>query len=121
MTKVRGGRGRRGMALIIAVTIISVTNLVVLGALTASGDDSRVGGLRTSTIRAFYASESGVRLCVRQYMLDSVNPLVGTLALPGPESVEVIDPFDASPAPAGTLIVEGSHGIARRRVQVDVE
>jgi len=113
--------GRRGVALIVAVLIISVTNLVVIGAVRASGDDARVAALRADTLRAFYASESGVRMGVREYIDDPANPLTGTVTLPGGEVVEVIDPLEASPAAPGQLVIEGSYGTARRRLQVDVQ
>jgi len=112
---------RRAMALIIAVTLLSVTNLIVTGMIAASGDDAYIGKLRLDAIRCEYAVESAITAALRQFNTDPATPLTGTLTYPGNASATIVTPFAASPAPPGTLTVSGTSGQAQRRMSVTIE
>ena len=51
---------RRAVALIIAVSLLSVTNLIVTGVIAASGDDAYIGKLRLDSIAAVQAKDDGL-------------------------------------------------------------
>lgn len=112
---------RRAVALIIAVMLLSVTNLIVTGVIAASGDDAYIGKLRLDAIRSEYAMESAIIASLKQVQTDPATPLTGTLTYPWNASATIIDPFDASPLNPGELIVEGISGQARRRMSVTIE
>lgn len=112
---------RRAVALVIALSILGVTNILIVGAITSSGDDAWIGSLRLDSLRAFYAAESGATAALRRYVVDDADPLTGTIALPGGAEAEIVDPLAAAPEPPGALIVEGRSGMAARRVSLNVQ
>ena len=112
---------RRAVALIIAVSLLSVTNLIVTGVITASGDDAFIAKLRLDSLRSEYAAESGVIAALKQFQMDPATPLTGTLDFPWGASATIIDPLDAAPADPGEVIVEGASGQAVQRMSVTLE
>jgi len=112
---------RRAIALIIAVTLLSVTNLILTGVIAASGDDAYLAKLRTDRIRSQYAAQSALHAAIRLQSDDPENPLTGTLTYPGGAEAEIVDPFDAAPDPPGELIVEGRFGQARHKIATTIE
>jgi Tfp pilus assembly protein PilX len=114
-------RQRRAVALIIAVLLLGVTNLLVTGMIAASGDDAYIGKLRLDSIRSEYAAESAIIAALKQFQTDTATPLTGTLTFPGGATATIVDPFDASPLPPGVVIVEGASGQAKRRMSVTIQ
>jgi Tfp pilus assembly protein PilX len=109
------------VALVIALSVLGVTNLLVVGAIASAGDDALIGRLRLDSIRAFYAAESGAAAALRQYVADDTAPLTGTITLPGGAEAEIVDALEAPPAEPGTLVVEGRSGLAARRLTLEVQ
>jgi len=112
---------RRAIALIIAVSLLGVTNLIVTGVIAASGDDSFIAKLRLDSIRSEYAAESAIVAALKQFQVDSSAPLTGEIAFPWGASATIIDPLDAAPAAPGEVIVEGASGQAIKRMSVTIE
>lgn len=102
------------MASLLALFLI---NLAVMNAVTGAGDDARIGALRLSTVRAFYAAESGVTASIRQMQVDPESPLSGEYTLPNGEQVEIVTPFETGAG--GDLVVEGRFGPALRRLEAE--
>lgn len=112
---------RRAVALIIAVSLLAVTNLIVTGVIASSGDDSYIAKLRLDEIRSEYAAESIILAALKRYLDDASDPLTGTVNYTWGASGTVIDPFDAAPADPGDVIVEGVSGQAKQRLSVEIE
>jgi len=112
---------RRAVAMIIAVALLGVTNLIVTGVIAASGDDAYIGKLRVDSIRAGYAAESTIIAVLKQYQSDASTPLTGTISFPSGASATILDPLDAAPAEPGTVTVEGAAGQSRHRLSVTLE
>lgn len=123
-TTTRPGRvpeSRRAVALIIAVSLLGVTNLIVTGVIASSGDDAYIAKLRLDEIRSEYAAESAIIASIKRFQVDASDPLTGVISYPWGASATVIDPFDASPADPGEVIVEGVSGQAKQRLSVTIE
>lgn len=112
---------RRAIALIIAVSLLSVTNLIVTGVIAASGDDSYIAKLRLDSIRSEYAAESAIIAALKQFQVDSSAPLTGEIEFPWGASATIINPLGAAPAEPGEVIVEGASGQAVKRMSVTIE
>ncbi len=112
---------RRGVALVVAVIMLSVVALVTLGAVASAADDARVASLRIESIRAFYAAETGAMLSRRQQREDASAPLTGTFSLPEGQRFMVIAPFKAAPLDAGVSTIDGLCGRAATRAEVEAE
>lgn len=112
---------RRAVALIIAVSLLGVTNLIITGVIASSGDDAYIGKLRLDAIRSEYAAESAVIAAIKNAQTNPETPLTGTLTYPWNASATIVDPFEASPAAPGELIVQGASGQALRRISVTIE
>jgi Tfp pilus assembly protein PilX len=109
---------RRATILVAATIILAVLSLSIAVTVTATGDDARTSMLRYESLRAFYAAESGVQAALRTQKDDASNPLNTTTTLPNGAIFEITDPFSASPASPGTLVVEGRTSIARRTISI---
>ncbi len=111
-------RSRKGMAVVGIVIMLGIIHLVIIGSVTSGARRSNVQTLRLETLRAFLAADSGVIQWIR---LDAagLTPESGTLVDIGTQRIV----FVSSPGTgeAGTVVVEGQSGRARRRVAVDVE
>lgn len=114
MMGARSDMSDRGSVLLMAVIVLTLLNLVVVSVLAGSGDDAQIGVVRMDSAKALYASASGEVIAVKQQVLAPANPVTGTVTLPGNDVAQILDPFAASPAPAGVLIVEGRVGQTRR-------
>lgn len=112
---------RRATALIIAVSLLSVTNLIITGMLSASADDAYIGKLRLDAIRSEYAAESAIIATLKQFQTDSTTPLTGTIDFPWGASATILDPLDAAPADPGEVVVQGESGQAKQRLSVTIE
>jgi len=121
MTRARPRPGRRALALVVALSVLSVTNLLIIGAITSSADDAWIGRLRLDSLRAFYAAESGAAAALRRYIADDTDPLTGVLTFAGGAEAEITDPIGDAPDPPGLLGVEGRSGLATRRIAIDVQ
>lgn len=114
-------RQRRAVALIIAVTLLSVTNIIISGVIATSGDDSYIAKLRLDELRCEFAAESAIIASLKRFQTDASDPLTGEIAFPWGATATVIDPFDAAPADPGEVIVEGASGQAKQRMSVTIE
>lgn len=112
---------RRGIALVVAVIMLSVVALVTLGAVASAADDARVGSLRIESLRAFYAAESGAMLSRRQQRENASAPLTGTFSLREGQRFTVIAPFKGAPLEAGVSTIDGLCGRAATRAEVESE
>lgn len=121
--KTRWPAGSRGTTIALAVVILAMIQLLVIGVLVASGDESEVRGLRVQTARAFYAAESGVVIAARAMTDNAGIPAEGShISLPDAQVEFVTIP--ASVGGSGVdeeLIVQGLSGAAVRRLRVDFE
>lgn len=109
---------RRGAGIAAVVLMLVVMNLAILGVMSGSGDDLSLAALRLESCRAFYAAESGGVIVTRLVMDSRAAPVGTTLAIPH-ANVEFISAPLASEA--GTVVVEGTSGDARRKVEIDLE
>ena len=112
---------RRATVLVAATIILAILTLSIAVSVTATGDDARTSLLRYESLRAFYAAESGVQAALRTQTDDGANPLNTTVTLPDGSVCQVTDPFGASPATPGLLVVEGRTTLARRTISVTAQ
>lgn len=109
---------RRGAGIAAVVLMMVVLNLAILGVVSSSGDDLSLAALRLESCRAFYAAESGGVIVTRLVMDSRAAPVGTTLDLPH-AAVQFISAPLASEA--GTVVVEGASGDARRRIEIELE
>lgn len=114
-------RQRRAVALIIAVTLLSVTNIIISGVIATSGDDSYIAKLRLDELRCEFAAESAIIAALKRFQTDASDPLTGAITYPWGATATVLDPFEAAPADPGDVIVEGVSGQARQQMAVTIE
>ena len=108
---------RRGMAVAASVIVIAIVNVAIIGSVVGGGDDSRIAAMRTDTIRAFLAAESGVQIVVRELVAGRTPP-EGELTLPGGERVDIQISGETPPI---DVEVHGRYGHAVRRLEVRIE
>ncbi len=114
-TKLR--TNRRGTALVVIVVVMAILSLVVAGAVRPVRDESDLASLRVETTRAFYASESGAIIIINAVHGNATMPNSGdSITLNGQAVL-----FLQIPDNQGVVIVEGSSGDARRRVEFTTE
>lgn len=109
---------RRGMAVLGIVVMLAIIHLVVIGSVISGARESDVQTLRLETLRAFLAADSGIVVWIRQDAAGQ-TPDSGVKVDIGTQRLVFVSSPDAGEA--GTVIVEGQSGRARRRVAVDVE
>lgn len=109
---------RPGMAVVIAVLVLAMLNLMVALSIRPSADESLTSVQRAETVRAFYAGESGGAIVVRTLLDTGAAPGAGATRSLSGAVVEIVSVPDSGP---GTIIVEGRAGSARRRIEFDVE
>lgn len=109
---------RRGVALAVAVLLLSTASIMTVAAVTAGADDGRLAALRVESLRAFYAAESGALLARRRLADAPLEPLSTEIVLMHGQRVVVIAPFKPPPAAPGLATVEGRCGSAARRIDV---
>ena len=87
-------QSHRGAVLMAATFVLALVSLSMLTAVRASGDDAWTASLRSDSIRALYAAESGVEIAVWSLIDDPRQPYSGPTTLPSGAVVAVIDAFD---------------------------
>lgn len=108
---------RRGSALVVVVIVMAILSLVVAGAVRPVRDESDLATLRVETTRAFYASESGAIIMMNAVLGNAPMPNSGdSITLNGQAIL-----FVQIPDNQGVVIIEGSSGDARRRVEFTAE
>lgn len=109
---------RRGVAIAMVVVMLAMLHLMVIGGVSAAGDEARIGSLRVETSRAFYLAEAGSVITIKTLSDGLTPPEQGTeLALPGGEVAFVTVPE----TPTGEVVVEGRSGFGKRRVSITLE
>lgn len=112
---------RRGTIMLAAIIVLSLLTIGVATTVTASGDDARMSALRGDSARAFYAAESGVHIAMRALLDDPSDPSTGTLTLASGSVIRFVESFGAESQNPSTAVIEGSYGVAVRRIQIDVD
>lgn len=110
---------RRGVAVAALVIVLALVNVLVLASVSAGREDGEVVVWRVEGLRAFYAAESAARVALRSLQDGVPGPEVGSeLPMPSATARYLTMP-DASGA--GSIVVVGRSGEARRRIRVTVE
>ena len=113
----------RGTTIALAVVILAMLQLLIVGVLMASADESEVRGLRVQTARAFFAAESGVVIAVRAMTDNTGVPAEGSqVSLPDAQIQFITIP--AGQGGSGVdeeLVVQGVSATAVRRLRVDFQ
>ncbi|MEZ6211896.1 MAG: hypothetical protein R3B46_11700 [Phycisphaerales bacterium] len=110
-------RSRRGVAVGAAVLVLVLVNAAVIMSVAGSVDDAGLAASRASTIRAFFASESGVHLVVGELSAGRDVP-TGVLSLPGGAEVEISASDTAAPM---DVEIRGSYLDAVRVIAARIE
>lgn len=108
---------RRGMAVIVIVVILAVLSLAMVGSVRPVRQETGGALLKVQTVRALYAAESGVIVLLVGSATGLGVPDSGDSVVLGQQTVS----FETVPDGAGTAVVTGSSGGARRRVSIDFE
>ncbi len=121
---------RRGTAAVIMVVVLIVVTVAVVAMTVGGAREFDLSGRRIETIQAFYASEAGMNMAVRELYLgvdedgdnrigsisdddnDSTDPTFG--------SATVVVTFSSSGGQA-TLTSKGTSGMSSRRARLHVE
>lgn len=113
----------RGTTIALAVVILAMIQLLIIGVLMASGDESEVRGLRVQTARAFFAAESGVVIAARAMTDNTGVPAEGAqVSLPDAQIEFVTTPASTGGSGADEeLVVQGLSAAAVRRLRVDFQ
>lgn len=111
------GRVRRGVAVGGAVLVLVLVNAAVIMSVAGGVDDSVLAASRASTIRAFFASESGIHLVVGELGSGRDVP-TGELALPGGAVVEITASDTAAPM---DVEIRGRYLDAVRMIEARIE
>lgn len=116
--RARQPRSRRGIAIAVLVIIFAVISFVVIAAVGGARGDTQASALRVETVRAFYAAESGAVIVFRSVSAGDSLPASGSQIDLGDETID----FVQTPAGAtGTVIIEGRAGLARRRINLEIQ
>ena len=105
------------MAVLVLVVVVTMVNLAVIAGVSGSGDDAQVATLRVETLRAFYAAEAGATIVGKSEISRASRPSSGSTLNLGVATVA----FVSVPTGAGSAVVEGRSGFARRRIQMVTE
>jgi len=111
---------RRGAAILIAVLVLVMVNLLVVGAVASQGDDAAISARRAQGLRARYALESAACVGAKQLALGAPVP-TRTVSLPGSESYvieSVTDPGRDGPETVDLSVTGGFASVARGGVVV---
>jgi|GEM_PF-6539770 len=107
---------RRGSGVIVVVLVLAAMQLVMLGSVTSSGDESAVSSLRVDGIRAFFAGESGAIVASKTVMASLTPPAADSTLAIGSAQVKFVTVPD--PTLGGTLTLDGTSGEVTRRIRV---
>lgn len=112
-------RTRRGAAVVLAVIVLAALNLVIVGSLAASAEESRVGAFRVDSVRAFYAAESGSMIAARLLGSAIELPDLNTPVPVGPANFTLTEAPELNTA--GTVRIIGRAGDASRRIRLTID
>lgn len=115
-TKLYRGVRRRGAGVVVVILLLAAIQLVVVGSVTASGDDAVLSEVRVQGIRGFYAGEAGALIGAKSITAGLSLPTAGTSLSLGNASVKFVAVPD--PVVGGDLVLEGSSGQVTRRIRV---
>jgi Tfp pilus assembly protein PilX len=102
------------MAVLVLVVVLTLVNLAVISGVAGAGDDSQAAALRVETMRAFYAAEGAATVVSKSLISQATKPTAGSTVSVGGPTMH----FVTVPTGAGTIVVEGRAGFARRRVSL---
>lgn len=109
---------RRGGAVLAAVVLLAMINLLMVASVRPAGDESMIGESRLLSLRALHAAESGVRIVAGTLISGGEVPEVGSIVQLGGAEIEFVSvPPVGEP---GEIVVEGRAGQARRTLSVIV-
>lgn len=109
---------RRGGAVLAAVVLLAMINLLMVASVRPAGEESLIGESRLLSLRALHAAESGVRIVAGTLISGGEVPEAGAIATLGSASVEFVSvPPVGEP---GEIVVKGRAGQARRALSVIV-
>ncbi len=99
------------------VFVLALISFVVIAAVVGGQGDTQASALRVETARAFYAAESGAVIVFRSVAAGDPLPASGTEFDLGSEVIEFVQ---TPPSGAGTAVIEGRAGLARRRINLEI-
>jgi Tfp pilus assembly protein PilX len=111
-------KARRGCGIAAIVIMLAAINLAVLGSVSASADEAKIGALRAETARAFYAAESGARVVLKCSNQGLTPPAASSTLVLGPATITYIS-LPAAGA-AGDAMIKADDGTTTRRLKVTV-
>ena len=123
-------RARRGNALVAALLLMAILNLIVLGLVVGGTRDQDLSARSVETIRAFYAAEAGANMAIRELMVDADEDGDGTIGSISDDGNNANDPqlgpaqFRAEATVVGSDVsidVEGRDGAAIRSIDLQYE
>lgn len=100
-----------------AVLVLVLVNAAVIMSAAGSVDDSGLAVSRASTVRAFFAAESGTRLVIGELGGGRAAP-EGVYSVPGGAWIEISQDADAPPM---TIEVRGRYLDATRVIEARIE
>lgn len=121
---------RRGVVAVAMVAAMVVVGLVVIGAVVAGAADSELTARRADTIRAFYASEAGMNMAVREIFrnadIDSDGVIGGISSEGNPDNDPSLGParFSVTKTVSGSTVTmssAGRSGGARRTIATSAD
>jgi hypothetical protein len=101
---------------VVVILLLAAIQLVVVGSVASSGDESSLSEVRVQGIRGFYAGESGAIIGAKSLMSGLTLPSVGSSLSLGNASVKYVAVPD--PVVGGELVLDGSSGQVSRRIRV---
>ena len=114
----RPARSRRGVAIAVLVIIFAIISFVVIAAVGGAQGDTQTAAIRVETARAFYAAESGAVIVFQAVIGGDPLPVTGSQVDLGAETIEFVEtPVSGT----GTVIIEGRAGLARRRINLEIQ
>ncbi len=128
---------RRGIVAIAMVAVLLILDLVLIAIVIGGARDHDLTVGRIDTIRAFYAAEAGMEMCIRELMEDvdeDGDGEIGTISYETPTYVPADDPafgnaksmvtvsLPDTPLPGQTTYTsQGRSGLARRAMETIVK
>jgi hypothetical protein len=113
----KSSRQRRAAALAGTVLIIAALNFVIIGSLTAGGDDAAITSQRVDSLRALLAIESGVALLVGEISGGREVP-TGERELPSGQTILI---EATGTAPPMQVEITARSGRAERTVRISLD
>ena len=113
-----GGARRRGAAIVVVVTLLSVINITLIASFRSVADQADIATLRIESERAFYAAESGVMLLIGDLQTGGTGPDAG-------EGVDIglqrITYAVVPEAETGIYEILGQSGRGYRRLMIEID